>query len=65
MINGKSVTINGVAFPTGNATLTTIHWHWGDGTTPIAPRVFPAIYGNRVVWTDGRNGTADIYMYEW
>ena len=27
MINGKSVTINGVAFPTGNATLTmAIEW---------------------------------------
>jgi hypothetical protein len=39
-INGKSVTIGGKTIPSSGATITRIHWHWGDGTS--GDQWFPA-----------------------
>ncbi|KKG10650.1 hypothetical protein [Methanosarcina sp. 2.H.A.1B.4] len=33
-------------------------------TTSESNQSGPAIYGDRIVWTDDRNGNADIYMYD-
>ena len=33
-------------------------------TTNQADQKFPAIYGDRIVWMDRRNGNWDIYMYD-
>jgi beta propeller repeat protein len=32
--------------------------------TTTGTAYYPAIYGNKIVWYDGRNGNNDIYMYD-
>jgi beta propeller repeat protein len=33
-------------------------------TTNASDQMFPAISGDKIVWTDNRNGNRDIYMYD-
>lgn len=33
-------------------------------TTNTSDQMFPAISGDKIVWTDNRNGNRDIYMYD-
>jgi len=50
-----AVPVNGDAQPTGEET---------QITTNTAFQYNPAIYGDRVVWQDGRNGNGDINIYD-
>lgn len=34
-------------------------------TTDAADQCCPAIYGDRIVWTDYRNREVDIYLLHW
>ena len=33
-------------------------------TTNESDQIYPAIYGDRIVWQDDRNGHMDVYMYD-